>query len=187
MAESVLERSRSGWDIVLGGLLVIGGFIILGHAAFATVVSVLFLGWMLLLFGVVGLVGALFRIGKGGFWSSALTGGLLTVLGVVFLRNVGAAVVTLTLVAGAMFLTGGITRLVAAGGQPEYRLALVLSGLVSAALGLLVLFNLFAASFTLLGVLLGVETLMDGIAMMLVGRVRVVPEATAQRPGVPTP
>ena len=48
------------------------------------------------LFGAVGLVGALFRIGKGGFWSSALTGGLLTVLGVVFLRNVGAAVVTLT-------------------------------------------------------------------------------------------
>lgn len=175
MSESVLARSRTGWDIAIGALLVIGGLIVLGHAVLATVVSILFLGWMLVLFGVVGLVGSLFRIGKGGFWTSALTGALLTVLGVVMLRNVGAAAVTLTLVAGAIFLTSGIVRLVAAGGLPEYRIGLILSGAVSTVLGLLVLFNLFEASFVLLGVYLGVEMLADGIAMMLVGRVRLVP------------
>lgn len=70
---------------------------------------------------------------------------------------------------------GGITRLVASATQPEYRVVLILSGVVSTVLGLMVLFNLFSASFVLLGVLLGVETLMDGIAMMLMGQVHVSP------------
>lgn len=174
MSVSVLERTRTGWDIALGALLVIGGLVILGHAYWATTVSVLFLGWMFLLFGIVGLIGSLWRIGKGGFWATALTGGLLAVLGAVLLRYPEAGAVTLTLVAGAVFLTGGIVRLVAAGGMPEYRVALIISGVVSAALGLLVLFNLFDASLVLLGVLLGVEMLVDGISMMLMGRVRVV-------------
>jgi uncharacterized membrane protein HdeD (DUF308 family) len=187
MTESLLERSRSGWDIALGALLVLGGLVILGHAVLATAVSVLFLGWTLLLFGVVGLLGSLFRIGKGGFWASALTGGLLAVLGLVFLRNPGAAAVTLTLVAGSMFLVGGITRLAASATQPEFRVALVVSGVVSTALGLIVLFHLFTASFLLLGVLLGVETLMDGIAIMLMGRVHVVPGTSAQPPRMATP
>lgn len=185
MSDSVLARSRTGWDIALGAVLVIGGLIVLGHAVIATTVSVLFVGWMLVLFGVVGLLGSLFRIGKGGFWTSALTGALLTVLGLVMLRNVEAAAVTLTLVAGTMFLTGGIVRLVAAGGMPEYRIALILSGIVSTALGLIVLFNLFEASFVLLGVFLGIEMLTDGIAMMLVGRVRLVPAYGGTQHGVP--
>jgi uncharacterized membrane protein HdeD (DUF308 family) len=187
MTESLFVRSRTGWDIAVGALLVIGGLIVLGNAAFATTVSVLFLGWMLLLFGVVGLIGALFRIGKGGFWASALTGGLLTVLGLVFLRNTEVAAVTLTLVAGTVFLVGGITRLVAAGGQPEYRVPLIFSGIVSAVLGLIVLFNLFTASFVLLGVLLGVEMLADGLAMMLIGRIHVSPEVTAEQRRMATP
>ena len=73
MSDSVLARSRTGWDIALGAVLVVGGLIVLGHAVIATTVSVLFVGWMLVLFGVVGLLGSLFRIGKGGFWTSALT------------------------------------------------------------------------------------------------------------------
>jgi uncharacterized membrane protein HdeD (DUF308 family) len=136
-------------------------------------VSVLFLGWIIVLFGILGLVGAMFRIGRGGFWASAVTGGLLTVLGVFVLRNAEAAAITLTLVAGALFLAGGIIRLVAAGAMPEYRIAMILGGIVSVALGLLVLFNLFTASFVLLGVLIGIEVIADGIAMMLVGRVKI--------------
>jgi len=49
-----------------------------------------------------------------------------------------------------------------------------------------VLFNLVSASYVLLGVILGIETLFDGIAMMLVGRVRVSP-AGMGHPGVVAP
>ena len=96
MTEAVIERRRTGWDIVFGILLIIGGLVVLGDVVIASVVSVLFIGWMTLAMGIVGIVASLFRIGKPGFWSAILTGGLLTVLGIVFVRNPGLTAVTLT-------------------------------------------------------------------------------------------
>jgi uncharacterized membrane protein HdeD (DUF308 family) len=164
------QLRRTGWDVVLGALLVIGGLAILGDAAFATEVSVKFIGWVLLIVGLLGLGAAVFRIGKGGFWSVALSGGVLTVLGLFFLRNTQAAALTLTLIAGTIFLTSGIVRLVASAADPEYRLPLLFGGVVSTGLGLIVLFNLFDASYVLVGVLLGIQVLVDGLSMILVGR-----------------
>jgi uncharacterized membrane protein HdeD (DUF308 family) len=170
----VLLRERTGWDVVLGALLAVAGLVMLGNAAFATVVSVLFIGWLLFAAGVLGLAAALFRIGKDGFWSAALGGGLLTVLGVAVLRNTGAAAVTLTLLAGMMFLVSGILRLAAATQEPENRVVLVIAGALSTILGLMVLFNLFTASLVLLGVLLGIQMLVDGLTLMVIGRVHPV-------------
>lgn len=184
MSASFMERRRTGWDLVIGALLTIGGLIVLAHAAFATAVSVLFLGWVLLIVGVIGLVGSLFRVGKGDFWSAVLSGALLTVLGLMILRNTEAAAVTLTLIAGAVFLVGGIARVVVGAETPEYRVALLLSGAVSVILGLLVLLNLFAASFVLLGVLVGVQAIVDGVTMMVIGRWHT---GAAKMPGMATP
>jgi uncharacterized membrane protein HdeD (DUF308 family) len=170
MTQPTVERRRTAWDLVLGALLFLGGLAILANAAFATAASVVFLGWILLIGGLLALVGSLFRIGKGGFWPMALSGGLLTVLGAVFLRHVGAAAVTLTLIAGTVFLVSGIVRLVVAGNEPEHRGMLIFAGLISLVLGLLVLFNLFTASFVLLGILLGVQLLVDGLSIMMIGR-----------------
>jgi len=168
MAESM--RGRTTGDLVVGGLVVLLGLVILGHTATATTVSILFLGWLMLIIGLVALVATLFRIGKEGFWTGAVGGGLMTVLGLVFLRHTGAAAVTLTLVAGSLFLISGLARLVLAVHVPEARVPLILTGAVSTLLGLVVLFNLFTASLTLLGLLLGFEILCEGIAIMLVGR-----------------
>jgi uncharacterized membrane protein HdeD (DUF308 family) len=191
MSVAQFEVRRTGWDVVIGALLAIGGLVILANAAFATQVSVLFLGWMLVAAGVLALAASFFRIGKGGFWAEALTGGLLGVLGLFILNNTGVAAVTLTLLAGTVFLAGGVVRLVVAAGEREYRVPLIFGGLVSVALGLIVLFNLFDASLVLLGVLLGIQVLVDGIMMMLIGRWHVttaeatgaVTEAEVEMPG----
>jgi uncharacterized membrane protein HdeD (DUF308 family) len=168
----VVERRRSGWDVVLGVLLLIAGGVILAHVVLATAVSVLFLGWLALAAGGVALVSALFQIGRGGFWATALSGGLLLVLGLMLLANPGLAALTLTLIAGSLFLVGGIVRLVMAFDRGVPRAALILGGVVGVILGLIVLLNLFEATFTLLGVLLGVEALVDGIMLLLFGRLR---------------
>jgi uncharacterized membrane protein HdeD (DUF308 family) len=174
MSQVVLERRRTGWDIVFGIILVLAGLVILGNAVVATAVSVLFLGWMALISGVVLFIASFFRIKSGGFWSAALGGALLTVLGLFTLRNTGAAVVTLTLLTGALFFAGGLARIFAAPQFPEARWIFVVSGIFSVVLGLIVLFNLAAASLTLLGILLGVQTLIEGFTLMIVGRVRQV-------------
>lgn len=170
MSLAQFEVRRTGWDVVFGALLAIGGVAILAYAAFWTEVSVLFLGWMLVAAGVIALVASFFRIGKGGFWAEALTGALLGVLGLFMLTHTAAIAGVLTLVAGTLFLAGGVVRLVVAAEERAYRFPLILGGLVSVALGLIVLFNLFEASAVLLGVLLGVQVLVDGIVMMLIGR-----------------
>ncbi|CCH88481.1 membrane protein of unknown function [Modestobacter italicus] len=173
MTDVVVRRRRSGVDIVMGVLLVIVGLVVLAHVVWSTVVSVVFLGWLALVGGVVALVAAVFSIGRGGFWATALSGGLLLVRGLMLLRHTGAAILALTLLAGSLFLAGGIVRLVMAFDRGAPRAALLLSGVVSAVLGLVVLVNWVAASFTLLGVLLGAQALTDGIMLVLFGSARV--------------
>jgi uncharacterized membrane protein HdeD (DUF308 family) len=162
--------SRTTGDLILGGLVVLLGLVILGHTLVATTLSVVFLGWLLFAGGVLTLAATMFRIGKDGFWTGALGGGLMTVLGVVLLRHTSAAAVTLTLVAGATFLASGLARLVAAFQVSEGRIPMFLSAGVSTVLGLIVLFNLVSASPHFLGLMLGIQTLTEGVAIMLVGR-----------------
>ncbi len=168
MTEGV--ASRSGWDLVLGGLLVVAAVVLMTHAVVATVLSILTIGWLAFAIGLMTVFVSLFRLGKAGFWSGLLGGGLIAALGFVMLRNPDAAAVTLTLVAGAVFLTTGIARLAAATQVPEARGALLIAGGASTLLGLLVLFNLVDASYSLLGILLGVQVLFEGTAIMVAGR-----------------
>ena len=174
MADIDLVRRRTGVDVLLGILLIVAGLIVLANVVIATVVSVRFLGWVALIVGIIEFIGAFWRIRAGHFWSTALGGALLAVLGLLILRNTAAAALTLTLVAGALFFASGIARVAASFSVPEQRWGLLLGGAVSIVLGLIVLFNLFDASFALLGVLIGVQALAEGIVLILVGRWRVV-------------
>ena len=72
-----------------------------------------------------------------------------------------------------------LTRVVGALQATEARVPLIISGLISIALGLWVLFNLGTATLTLLGVLVGVQTLLEGLTLITVGRLR--PTASAER------
>jgi membrane protein HdeD len=177
MADTMLQLRRSGWDVIVGALLVLGGLVILANAAIATTVSIMFVGWIALIVGVLGLIACLFLIGKPGFWPAAISGGLLTVLGLFFLRNTGAAAVTLTLLAGLSFLVSGIVRLAASAQDSAYRLPLLVAGVISTGLGLIVLLNLFDASYKLIGILLGIQVIVDGVALMVVGRWHATPTA----------
>lgn len=164
------DRPRAGADLLLGGLQVVVGLVILGHAATATTLSLLFVGWLIFATGVFVLAISLFQLGHAESWSGLIGGGLTTVLGVVFLRNTDAAAVTITLVAGALWTAVGIARLSAANSNPEQRVSLLFGGLVSLALGLIVLFNVVDASYQLLGILLGLQVVAEGLAVMIFGR-----------------
>lgn len=170
-----LERRRTAVDIAVGILLLVAGLVLLGNVVLATVVSVLLLGWTALISGVALLVGTLFRLRSGASWTVALGGVVLAVLGLFILRNTAIGALTLTLIAGSMFLTTGLVRVFGASVVPEARVALVLSGLISAGLGLWVLLNLTTATLTLLGTLLALQTLLEGVTLIAVGRLRPVP------------
>ncbi|MFQ1002635.1 HdeD family acid-resistance protein [Modestobacter sp. SSW1-42] len=181
-----LERRRTGVDVVVGILMLIAGAILLGNVVFATVVSVLLLGWTALVSGVVLIVGTLLRLRSGASWTVALGGVVLAVLGLFILRNPAIGALTLTLLGGSMFLTTGLVRVFGAWAVPGARVPLVVSGLISTGLGLWVLLNLTTATLTLLGTLLALQTLLEGATMLAVGRLRPVAGPVAPS-GAPSP
>jgi membrane protein HdeD len=170
----LFERRRTGWDIVLGVLSVIAGGIALGHVALAGAISVLFLGWTILLGGVALAISAL--VGwkdPGRRWDLAF-GGLLFLLGLGFVRNPGVGLLTLTLLAGSLLLVGGILRIVAAFQPGAPRGLLLLSGGVTLLLGFMVLNQWPVSALWFLGTVLGIELILDGITTAISGRPRPV-------------
>jgi membrane protein HdeD len=182
----VAERRRTGWDVLVGVLLIFAGVFVLGDVVIATAISVLLLGWVAFFSGVGMLVGALVRIRSGGSWSAALGGAVLAVLGVFIMRNPVIGALALTLLAGSLFLTTGVIRIFMSGHFGRDRWIIVISGLVSVGLGVFVLLNLINATLTLLGVLLGVQILIEGMTLLVAGRVRFVRAEPGNPPaGVP--
>jgi uncharacterized membrane protein HdeD (DUF308 family) len=165
---------RTGWDVAIGVILVLTGMVTLGDVVLASVISVLFLGWTLVIGGAIGVIMSLRLIGRGRFWIGMFGGVLSLVSGVIFLRNPGAALLALSLAIGSIMLVVGVIRLVAAVQHPEARWVMVLSGLVSLVFGLLILSQWPTSALWLIGVLLGVHLVLDGIGLLLVGRPRLV-------------
>lgn len=173
VTEPSLQFRRTGADVAVGILLIIGALIALGDTVLATALSVRLVGWVALVSGLVAVIGAFFNFRSGRFRSSLIIGGLLTVLGLIILRNPLAAALTLTLIAGFMFLSGGVLRIGLSFEDVSNRLLLALSGAASLVLGLIVLFNIVTASLSLLGWLIGIQLLIDGMTLLAYGRLRV--------------
>jgi membrane protein HdeD len=176
-------RRRTGADIVVGILVIVAAVIMFGDVVLATVVSVLVLGWTALVSGIVIVARTLLDIRSGATWTVALGGVVLVVVGLFFIRNPGIGALTLTLLAGSLFLTSGLIRVATASAVPDMRALLVVSGLISVGLGVFVLLNLTTATLGLLGTLLAVQTLIEGITLVAVGRPRLGGAARGERAG----
>jgi uncharacterized membrane protein HdeD (DUF308 family) len=98
-------------------------------------------------------------------------GGLLAlVAGLVLVRNPEATLLALSLAIGAVMLLNGVFRLVSAVRNDEARVAMACSGLFSLLLGLLVFTQWPTSALWLVGALLGIQLLVDGATLIIVGR-----------------
>ena len=77
MTQPIVERRRTGVDLVVGILLILGALFLLGNVVLATALSVRVLGWTALVGGAVLLVRALVGARAGTSWPSALGGVVL--------------------------------------------------------------------------------------------------------------
>ena len=157
--------------VVIGVVLILAGMVALANPFAASLAVTTIVGVIFLLSGVIQ-SWLLFRDGTvhGRGWN-ILAAVLAILVGVWLLANPLAGVVSLTLMVGALFFVTGITRLMTLGalrGTPFYWMMLI-SGLGSIAIGVLVLFDLGQAATTLLGVLLGIQLLIDGLGVAAIG------------------
>jgi uncharacterized membrane protein HdeD (DUF308 family) len=150
--------------------MVLAGLVVLGHVLLATVISVIFLGWLAVLGGLAGVVASLFHLGKPGFWPTLLGGALALVVGIAFLRRPGLTAAALTLLLGTALLLGGVARVVGGIGEHhEGRVWIIVNGVITLLLGLLIVGGWPGSTLWVLGTFLGVDLIVEGVTSILLG------------------
>ncbi|TDL79887.1 HdeD family acid-resistance protein [Palleronia sediminis] len=160
------------WMLAMGIVLAIGGVAAL---LFPFVASLAATGFAAAAFFVAGVLQLWLAFTAGdGSRGGRLVAGLLGLLMVVFAVSLFAqplsGMVSLTILAGAMFLTLGVVRIVMAWRmrhRPRWGW-LVASGALAVLLGLMILLALPVSALTVLGILLGVDLLTSGIAAIAI-------------------
>jgi uncharacterized membrane protein HdeD (DUF308 family) len=159
-----------GWFLALGiALIVLGAVCILGDVT-ATLVTVLAFGWLLIIGAVVSLVQA-FRVRKwSGFFLYLLSALLRGFTGYLLIRYPLAGEISLTLVLASFFIVGGMFRAIGAGTLqfPQWGWA-AFSGIVSVALGVMLLMQLPVSSLWFIGFAIGIEFIFDGASFIALG------------------
>jgi uncharacterized membrane protein HdeD (DUF308 family) len=172
LIESDLDADDNswGWLVALGITLVTLGVVCLAADVIATVVTVVTFGWLLILGATLAFIQA-FRVRKwSGFLLYLLSALLRGATGYLLIRYPLTGEVTLTMILASFFLVGGAFRTLGAAALRFPRRGwAVLSGLVSAALGVLLLVQLPAASLWFLGLAIGIEFIFDGISVISLG------------------
>jgi len=164
-------RAKWGWIVALGVVYLIAGFIALGSVAMATVVSVLIVGIMMIVAGVVEVISAFQIKGWGKFLLWALLGVLYIIAGFVTFENPLLAAVLLTLILGASLVVSGIMRIVLAFSMKRETpwIWVAVSGVITLLLGLLILMRWPVSSLYILGLLLGIDLIMAGAGWIGLG------------------
>ncbi len=159
-----------GWFVALGIALIVLGVVCIGGEVSATLVTVLTFGWLLILGAVLALIQA-FRVRNwSGFFLYFLSALLRGVTGYLLIRYPFTAEVSLTLILASFFIVGGIFRTVGAGTLQFPRWGwTVLSGLVSVALGVMLLMHLPIVSLWFIGLAIGIEFIFDGVSVITLG------------------
>ena len=164
-----LEQVRKswGWFFVVGILLTVLGVVCVGKAQTATAFSILALGWVLAISGVAWLLSSFYSFTWQGFFLHLLNGIIRGVTGYLLIRHPDAGAAGVTMLLAALFIVGGIFR--GAGASvlrfPRWGLT-VFSGLLSFVLGVYLLSTWPTASTYFIGVMIGVDLIFDGAALI---------------------
>lgn len=153
---------------ILGALSVIAGILALANPLAGSITATVLAGWAFLVIGCIEVVTAFSETGWGHRIWSMLLGLIAAFVGANLLGEPLAGMIQLTLVLGIMFLVSGIFKLLIGFRLPAGNLKwlALASGAVSLVLGAMILSNFPQSAATILGVLLGIELLSNGVAMI---------------------
>ena len=165
--------SRTLW-LVVGIISILGGIFAFFNPLSATFAAEQLAGFTFLLVGVLQFI-ALFRAHSTTGKVLAAIGGVLGVLiGIELLQNPLQGILTLTMVVAILFMATGIVRVVVAFGlrKTVAFIPLLISGLISIALAVMIFSGYPQSATYMLGVLLAVELISNGISLIMYSRVQ---------------
>lgn len=172
-------RKSWGWFLTLGILLSILGIVCVGKAQTATTFSILALGWVLMISGVLWLINSFYAFSWHGFFLYLLNAIIRGVTGYLLIRHPDAGAQGVTMLLAALFIVGGLFRGIGASVIQFPRWGwTVFSGLISFALGIYLLVTWPAASTYFIGIVIGIDLIFDGASLVgFAGAISSLPKA----------
>ncbi|MGE3920367.1 MAG: HdeD family acid-resistance protein [Gammaproteobacteria bacterium] len=167
-----LLHKNWGWFLVFGILLVVLGIAAISVASMTTLVSIIFLGSMILLGGIVLMISAFkFSWGQWGHFTIDLLMSLLYILaGLVLIENPVFGAVSFTLILAIFYIILGIMRIASSLvlKLPEWGWGLF-SGIIALLLGILILAHWPASALYIIGLFIGIDLILFGFFNIRLG------------------
>ena len=163
MIRAVIAEHRS-WFMILGGCLIVLGFLAILFPFMGTIVVKTFLGWLFLIGGVVQIAHAFSTKKWSAFLFNLLVGLLYVFVGGWLAFFPLAGIVTLTVLLSALFIVQGILEVLMAfklrphGGW----VWMLISGVLAFLVGILIFSELPSSAVWAIGLLVGINLLSSG-------------------------
>jgi uncharacterized membrane protein HdeD (DUF308 family) len=169
-----IERLKAGAGRLfwVGLALIAIGVLAIVFPAVSATVTIVAIGWLFILAGVVLLFGGMQLHGAGPFFGAFLFALLTFAAGVWLIANPAAGMVALTILLAILFLVNGAAEMVLALElRPEYGWRwMLVSALVSILLGIVLAAGLPGTAAFFIGLIVGLNFLTSGFAFVLVSR-----------------
>ena len=160
-------KRHSLWYLVQSGLMILAGALALIFPAVSSAAVVVFLGWLLILGGLAQGISLIDVRNVPHFSLQVISAVLFVVVGVLFLRNPEAGLLSLTLLLIMLFMVEGFSKVIFSltiRPFPNWGWVLA-SGLLGLLLSVLLWVNTPVTALWLLGVLLGIQLISEGAAL----------------------
>ncbi|MBX7105979.1 MAG: HdeD family acid-resistance protein [Gemmataceae bacterium] len=163
-------RAKWGWFLALGICLVILGTIAIGSSCVTTLVSMVLVGWLLIIGGTMEALSAFACKSWGGFFIDLLTGILYGVVGCLILAHPAETGIALTLLIAVSLIFSGIFRIATAViiRFPHWGW-LLLHGVVNLFLGISIVKQWPLSGLWVIGLFIGIDMLMNGWSLVMLG------------------
>ena len=174
MQRTIGDTLRAHWRLYVfqGVLMIVLGVLAVAAPAFATLTVDIYVGWLFLISGVLGLIAMFSARNVPGFLWTLVTALLSIVVGGVLLWKPVEGAVSLTIVLTAFFIVEGVFQAAAAliyrDAIPSTWGWLLASGLADLALAAIIVAGWPGTAAWVLGLLVGVNLLTTGWAVVMV-------------------
>jgi uncharacterized membrane protein HdeD (DUF308 family) len=184
IGSAVARSIHEHWGLFLaeGIILVLLGIIAIVVPPIATLAFTIIIGWLFLVSGIIGLVTTFWARGAPGFWWSLISAIIAIAAGVVLLLWPISGTISLTLVLIAFFIVEGIASIMYAidhrnqlTGQWGWMLV---SGIIDLILAAIIFAGLPGTAFWALGLLVGINMLFGGAALIAMALAARKPQST---------
>jgi uncharacterized membrane protein HdeD (DUF308 family) len=164
-------RRRWGWFVALGIFMIVAGFVALMSLLLATIASVLVVGVMMMVSGVIEIVHGFQMRRWRRFFLWVVIGALYIVGGFFAVTNPLLASAALTLLLGFFLIAAGVARIVLAMQMQtsSHWGWVVASGIITLLLGAIIVFGWPITSLYTLGIFLGIDLIFAGVSWLTAG------------------